>query len=784
MKLLLRRLGLMAALAILAVLGPAPLSALVSARPGIVPSCWEERDRPEWLSLPPNVSRQVWEATDGGGEVEFLAILAERADLAAAGSLPTREARLRYVYDALRSVAMRSQAPLHAELDAAGVPYRAYYIVNMLAVRGDRALIARLAARASVTRIVANPRVRQSLPAPEPQLDSVYPLAPQEIEWNVARINADDVWALGHTGQGIVVAGQDTGYDWDHPALVNQYRGYDGITVTHDYNWHDAIHVDDPHTASGNPCGFDSAVPCDDDGHGTHTMGTIVGDDGVGNQVGVAPGARWIGCRNMEQGWGTPAAYAECFEFFLAPYPIAGDPMADGVPSLAPHVINNSWTCPSSEGCDWDTLQEVVENVRAAGIVVVASAGNSGDSCGTVKEPIAIYDAALSVGATDGSDQIAGFSSRGPVTVDGSYRLKPDVAAPGVAIRSSRRGGGYTYMQGTSMAGPHVAGMVALLWSAAPGLVGDVDATEWLVTRTARPMTATDVCGDLGVDDVPNNVYGWGIVDALAATFRPRLEVAKHAFPDMVLPGERLTYTLYVTNTGGLTLTTTITDSLPYHIASGETADGTAIVPGGEVIWSPIRIIPGGVWTETIAITVQMRYAGPLTNVVHVVTEEGARGTYTSSLPSGLYIDKAIAADQVTPGSLLIYTLGFTNTASFPLTHVVLTDTIPQGTTFAWADGSHASTGGSPGESGSTVVTWAAPILASREVLTGALAVTVSNLSPGTRLVNSTYGARAAELFTLVKGAPVEVTVPWRSVLPLILRDWSLGERGFHSNSR
>ncbi|MEA3339122.1 MAG: S8 family serine peptidase, partial [Chloroflexota bacterium] len=423
------------------------------------------------LSAPPpppppaKVAPLVWEAAIGG-ETEFLVILTEQADLGAAANLSNREARLRYVYDALRETALRSQTPLRAELDGAGVDYGSFYVANLLVVRGNRALVTQLAARPDVARIAANPRVRQTLP--QPQFDIARLLSPQGIEWGVSNVNADDVWTLGYTGTNVVVAGQDTGYDWDHPALINQYRGWNGVTATHDYNWHDAIHTNDPHTPAGNPCGFDSPIPCDDHGHGTHTMGTIVGDDGAGNQVGVAPGARWISCRNMEEGWGTPATYIECFEFFLAPYPTGGDPITDGLPSLAPHVINNSWTCPTSEGCDWDTLQTVVENVRAAGIVVVASAGNSGSSCGTVYDPPAIYDAAFSVGATDSGDNIASFSSRGPVTRDGSNRPKPDVSAPGVSIRSSRSGGGYTSMQGTSMAGPHVAGTVALLWSAAP----------------------------------------------------------------------------------------------------------------------------------------------------------------------------------------------------------------------------------------------------------------------------------------------------------------------------
>ena len=168
-------------------------------------------------------------------------------------------------------------------------------------------------------------------------------------------------------------------------------------------------------------------------------MGTIVGDDGATNQIGVAPGARWIGCRIMDQGYGTPATYAECFQFFLDPYPVVGDPFLDGDPGMAPHVINNSWTCPPFEGCSWDTLQSIVENVRAAGILVVATAGNSGYSCSTVADPPAIYEASFTVGATDSSDSIAGFSSRGPVSVDGSQRIKPADPADHAASRKYLR---------------------------------------------------------------------------------------------------------------------------------------------------------------------------------------------------------------------------------------------------------------------------------------------------------------------------------------------------------
>lgn len=554
---------------------------------------------PVALAGPPtNVASQVWQATAGGGEVKFLVVLAEQADLSAAADHHTREGRLQYVYDVLRVVALRSQAPLRAELDVAGVAYRPFYIANMLEVKGDRVLVTRLAARPEVAHIIANPHIRHRLP--EPQSDGAQTSTPQGIEWNVVRINADDVWALGYRGQSIVVAGQDTGYDWDHPALVDQYRGYDGLTVSHDYNWHDAIHTN---THGVNPCGVDSPEPCDDDGHGTHTMGTTVGDDGAGNQVGVAPGARWIGCRNMDNGWGTPATYAECFEFFLAPYPIGGDPFADGVPSLAPHVINNSWTCPPGEGCDWDTLQTVIENVRAAGIVVVASAGNDGPGCSTVQDPPAIYDAAFSVGMTDSADNAYWLSSRGPVTVDGSGRLKPDVVAPGVGVRSSLPGGAYGSLSGTSMAGPHVAGTVALLWSAAPYLVGDVDATEQVIAETARPRVDASCGGD--PDGRPNNIYGWGVLDGLAAVQRvlSGLQVTKHAHPVLVQAGAQLTYTVRITSHLPFTLTQVVlTDAIPlsttFAWASGDytrTGDvvtwAAASLAGGESLTTTLRVI-------------------------------------------------------------------------------------------------------------------------------------------------------------------------------------------------
>ncbi len=444
----------------------------------------------------------VFDAT-AGDDGEFLVFLSEQADLSPATALAEKSLKGRYVVDTLQNLARRTQAPIVAVLDAAGVSYQTFWLTNLILVQGDLQILQMLAQRDDVERIRANPRVR--LAEPEHEDQSPWDGGTRSIEWNISLIGAPAVWVEGDVGQDGVVGGIDTGIDWDHPALVNQYRGNSGMTVDHDYNWHDAIH------SGGGDCGPDSPEPCDDHSHGTHTMGTMVGDDGGSNQIGVAPGARWIGCRCMDEGFGTPASYIECLEFMVAPYPVSGT-SGEGDPTRAPDVINNSWSCPENEGCTWDTLQLAIENVRAAGIVVVTSAGNGGPECGSIDLPPAIYDAAFSVGATSEEDEIKTFSSRGPVYIDGSGRAKPDVSAPGAGVRSAMPGGDYDNMSGTSMAAPHVAGLVALLVTADPTLHGNVDLLETLITATAIPFY-DDQCGG----SIPDNVYGYGRIDAFAA---------------------------------------------------------------------------------------------------------------------------------------------------------------------------------------------------------------------------------------------------------------------------
>ena len=478
------------------------------------------------------------------GETEFIIYMAQQADLTGAAALATKNEKGIYVHQRLTSVAEATQPPVRFLLTQLGATYKSFWVSNAIFTKGNAALVQAVASLPEVAAIQPVGKGAVKLPAQENAASSAdrteSPSSPEAIaaaEPGLTRVNADDVWALGIKGQGAVVAGADTGVRFTHNAIRNQYRGWGGSAATsvHDYNWHDAIHIPNWPPEPANACnpggptgaGQPSPFPCDDDavlggGHGSHTMGTIAGDDGGANQIGMAPEAKWMACRNMSNGVGIIPTYLECMEWFIAPTKIDG---TAANPTKAPHVINNSWGC--LEGCppEPNPLRDTLIASRAAGIVYVASAGNDGPECNTIFHPLARYPEAFTAGSTTHTtDTASSFSSRGPAAVDPNnpgepFYLKPNISAPGSTIRSAQRASdtAYANLSGTSMAGPHVAGLVALVISANPALAGNVDRIEEIIELSAAKKTTTEACDSDTATQVPNNTYGWGRIDALAA---------------------------------------------------------------------------------------------------------------------------------------------------------------------------------------------------------------------------------------------------------------------------
>ncbi len=426
------------------------------------------------------------------GERLFV-ILKDQADVSGAAGMKDDNQRRAFVYQTLVQHADTTQAHLRSELDGRHVQYKPYYLVNALEVTGDLDLRVWLESQPEVDRVLSNPELRP-LPEPIPAAKGIE-TKPARPQWNLTSIGADRVWAeFNVRGQGVIVGQSDSGAQGDHPELADSYRGQNG---QNDYNWLDPWNG--------------STSPVDTGGHGTHTLGSILGDS-----TGVAPDAQWIGCVNLARNLGNPAYYLDCMQFMLAPYPQQGDAFKDGDPSKGAMVLNNSWGCPVVEGCDPTSLEPAVAALRDAGVFVVVSAGNSGyGGCSTVTDPPSIYGEVYSVGAVDESGSLADFSSKGPVTVDGSGRTKPDIAAPGVDVLSAYPNSTYETTSGTSMAGPHVVGVVALMWSANPALIGDIERTTQILDQTARPYRGP--LPNCAGGTVPNNAVGYGLVDAYAA---------------------------------------------------------------------------------------------------------------------------------------------------------------------------------------------------------------------------------------------------------------------------
>jgi len=467
------------------------------------------------LSAQDKIGNSLQAAMFNNGPHDVMIVMKEQPKITSS-HLIDKNSKAHFVYQKLAEVAEKSQNPIGAILDINQIDFRSYNIVNAITLKADNELILQLSQRDDVRKIIYDPWFKIDLPIANKTVD--YRMT--DTTYGIQMINADKVWDMGFDGTGITVAGQDTGYDWDVDPLKTAYRGWNEMdsSAIHDYNWHDAIHEISPlHndsivTPDLNPCGLDAQEPCDDNSHGTHTMGTMVGSTEE-EFIGVAPGADWIGCRSLERGWGKLSTYTECFEFFLAPTDLNGE---NPNPDLAPHIINNSWYCPAIEGCTpetWEVMEIVMKNLVESGIFIVVSAGNLGPDCGAIDAPPAIFSTAFTVGAVNSDELIAEFSSRGPIVVDSTVAVAPHVVAPGVEVRSVVVDGGFANFTGTSMSGPHAAGAIALLLSSDDKWIGDHEAIKNIMTITSRNKMSTQDCNDVLGQTIPNAVYGHGIID-------------------------------------------------------------------------------------------------------------------------------------------------------------------------------------------------------------------------------------------------------------------------------
>ncbi len=444
------------------------------------------------------------------GSADFIIHFNEQADLSPAYSMDWA-ARGEFVYNALRTTADGSQANAKAILEAAGLKYQTFINGNELYVWGgtytNAITLAELPEISSIraTKVYSiDPDTAQTIYAgitwagellSRNALTTVGAAPQATTDWGITDSKADQFWStFGVKGDGIVVASIDTGVQYNHPALNQAYKCQS--------NPGDLACWNDP----ANVCG---GLPCDKNGHGTHTMGTMVAKDdpALPYIAGMAPNAKWIACLGCPGGSCPDLDLNTCADWILAPA---------GNPANRPDVVNNSWG--GLGGDDW--FQTKVQAWSAAGIFPAFSAGNSGPGCSTLGSP-GDYQQSFGSAAHDSSRNIASFSSRGPSAVFGDTPYtKPNISAPGVNIISSFPTTippytGWVSMQGTSMASPHSAGAVALLWSCNPALVGQVDATFQLLQDNAD-FSLAGSCG-APADGQGNYTYGYGYLNVLQA---------------------------------------------------------------------------------------------------------------------------------------------------------------------------------------------------------------------------------------------------------------------------
>jgi len=602
----------------------------------------------------------VLEEMAARGQTDFFVWMVEKADLSPAYQLKTKQEKGRFVFNALVETAERTQKGLRRYLDAQGVSYEPFYIANKILVRGgNQALLLAVAARPDVERITANHQYQLEEPIVSPN----PPTRVTAVEPNLSFIFADQVWAMGVTGGGTVLAGNDTGLDETHPAIARHYRGClnppSCTSWDHNYNWWDATN-----TYPTNPY--------DGHGHGTHTTGTMVGDDGGANQIGVAPGAQTIHCKNMTNtGSGNDATFTTCFQWDLAPWDLNHQ---NPQPDLAPDAINNSW---GYWGGGQNQFRDEILALHAAGILVEVSAGNEGPSCATLRSP-GDYQEVLTTGSVDHIGQtfpgiitVSSWStSRGPSDLDGNYF--PDIMAPGNTIRSSLPGNQYDYWSGTSMAGPHATALVGLMWSACPSLRGQVEQTIQIIRDTAGPLTGQygSNCGG-NYTTGPNNDWGMGTINTLAAVQMALAQCTGVGHLDghvrdavTLLPLQEATvtaawehggqwqdetdatgyYTLTLPN-GGYTVTATFFGYIPETVTGVQVITDQVTTQDLYLTPSPQYVVSGTVTEVGTGIPLLAQVEAVGTPLAPVWTNPGT-GLYSITMPEGTYTLRVTAAQH------------------------------------------------------------------------------------------------------------------------------------------
>ena len=416
--------------------------------------------------------QSILQTTNPHKEISVIVELADKADIS---HLKQKDKKLRraMIIRALKQKSDLTQVPLRTFLkNKKARRIVKLWLINGVAVKAPVKVIKRLADMPGIKSI----KLDAIIQAPVTTLGSQAP-----AEWNIDSIRAPELWARGYTGQGIVVANMDTGVDALHPDLATQWRGADN-------SWYD-------------PNGEHAISPYDADGHGTQSMGLMTGGDVGGTSIGVVPDAQWIAVKIFnDAGNASYSIIHQGFQWLLDP---DGDPDTND----APDVVNNSWALDNFNNCDFE-FQPDIQTLKAAGIAVVFSAGNSGPGQSTSISP-SNNPEGFSIGAVDQLNNIASFSSRGPSACDGS--IFPRVSAPGVNVRTTDLTFGgiipdsYNSVSGTSFASPHVAGTMALLLDAFPDLT--IAEMEFVLEQSALDL------GNAG----PDNEYGYGLIDAVEA---------------------------------------------------------------------------------------------------------------------------------------------------------------------------------------------------------------------------------------------------------------------------